>query len=120
MSFSKISSEKYVSSAGFCAFGVLILAILMRNPLLMCIASCIGGLFFGAMIPCMLTIGTTGLSDNSFLTTTLMMLAFYLGQAVGAPLVGILESSVNLHFGMGICSLFIALSSLCCKSIKIK
>lgn len=120
MSFSKISSEKYVSVAGFGAFGVLILAIFIQNPLLMCIAACIGGLFFGAMIPCMLTIGTTGLSDNSFLATTLMMLAFYLGQAVGAPLVGIMESSVNLHFGMGICSLFIALSSLCCKTIKIK
>lgn len=114
MSFLKISSEYYVSVAGFAACGIVLVTLPFGNAGLMCAAFCFGGLFFGAMIPCILTICSFYAPDNSMLVTTFMMLAYYLGQAIGPTLVGMLESRFNLQTGIGVCSIFIALTSVCC------
>lgn len=114
MSFAKLSPETYVRIAGFGAGAVMFVVLFSGNPLLLCIGICLGGIMFGALIPCILTIGTSFIKSNSLLVTTLLLLCLYLGQAIGAPVVGILENRVNLHAGIGICIVFIVLSSVCC------
>ena len=115
MPFLKISSEAYLSVGGVVAGTAVLLAIPAGSAVWMCIALCVCGLFFGAMIPCILTMVSAHVPDNPMLVTTLLMLAFYLGQSIGPTMTGALESSYNLHAGIGGCAVFIILASIFCK-----
>ncbi|MBQ4563010.1 MAG: MFS transporter [Lachnospiraceae bacterium] len=114
MSFLKISPERYVGIGGFAAFGVILAALLWGNAAVVCIACGVSGLIFGAMFPCILAVISNVAPGSTLLVTTLLMLSFYLGQVIGPAMVGALESAYDLHVGIGVCSGFIALTSLCC------
>ena len=66
---------------------------------LLCIALSAAGLAFGALIPCMLDLACREVPESSMLATTALALSLYLGQIVAPPLIGALESAVNLHAG---------------------
>lgn len=120
MSFLNISSENYLSISGIVAGISILIALPVKSPIVMCVAIFIGGLFFGAMIPCILSLVSSHLPENPMLVTTFLMLSFYLGQAIGPATTGRLESSFNLQTGIGVCAVFIILASGCCISARMR
>ena len=109
-----LSPVKYVRAAGFAAGAAVLIALPMMNGWAMCIAVCLCGLAYGAMIPCMLDIGCAETPESTMLATTVMMLALYLAQAVVSPVIGALESAFSLHAGIGLCGAFMLLCSGFC------
>lgn len=120
MSFLKVSSEDYLAVSGIVAGASILAALPVKEPVVMCAAIFVCGLFFGAMIPCILALVSSHMPENPMLVTTFLMLAFYLGQAIGPAMTGKLESSFNLQTGIGVCAVFIVLASGCCISARIK
>jgi len=114
MSFSKISTDSYIRVAGIAAFAAVIWMLFSPNAWMMYAALSVCGLFFGAMIPCMLTVSSACAPSHPMLVTTLMMLAFYLGQVIGPALTGALEAAASLQIGIGVSGMCIGLASVCC------
>lgn len=112
--FMPFTPERYVRVSGLLAGVVLLAALPFGNGLVMCIAACISGLFFGAMIPCMLNIGCAETPESTMLATTVLMLSLFLAQAITSPLIGALEAAFSLHVGIAMCGMFMLLASLCC------
>jgi len=118
MSFARIPTGHYIKLAGFAAFGAVIWLLCSPGAGLMYAALSVCGLFFGAMIPCMLTVSSSCAPRHSMLVTTLMMLAFYLGQVIGPAMTGALATAFDLRIGIGVSGLCIGLASLCCSLTK--
>lgn len=116
MPFLPIRTEKYVQYAGI--LGGICLGIglwfpqgwVLRGMLIL------SSLFFGALIPCVITLGCERQKENSLLVTTGIMLALYLGQAVSSPAIAWLEGAVNLKAGMVLCAGCMVLCSVCCRT----
>lgn len=112
--FLNIRPEKYICFGGFAAAAMLLAGILLRSGTVTCVMFTLCGLCFGAMIPCMLNVACESTPENTMLATTPMMLALYIGQILGAPCIGALEASADLHVGIGSCAVMMVLSSVCC------
>ena len=110
--FLKLPAGKYLPFAGLVSGAVLAAAIPFKSDITVCVAAAISALFFGAMIPCMLDTACARLKNNSLLVTTSMMLSLYLGQGLASPILGALEKTVGLQYGMYLCALFMVLTSL--------
>ena len=112
--FMPFTPERYVRVGGLLAGAVLLAALPLQNGTVVCVAVCFSGLFFGAMIPCLLNIGCAETPESTMLATTLLMLSLFVAQAITSPLIGALESAVSLHAGIAMCGVFMVLASLCC------
>ena len=110
--YTGIKPEKYISFAGLAAAVFLLAVLPFGSGILACIGIALSGLCFGAMIPCMLNVACEGNSGNTAMVTSLMMLALYLGQGSAPPVLGFIESTVGLRFGLALCALFMILTSL--------
>ena len=115
ISFLPVSTARYVRVGGAAAGLLLLLALPFHSGALLCAALSAAGLAFGALIPCMLDLGCREVPESSMLATTALALSLYLGQIVAPPLIGALESAVNLHLGICLCGVFMLLTSLCCR-----
>ena len=114
MPFLPLKPEKYVRAGGLLGGIVLAIALLMPNGWALRALLMLSSLLFGALIPCVLTLGCGRQPENTLLATTGIMLALYLGQAVSAPVIAALEAWLSLRAGMLLCALCMALCSLCC------
>lgn len=118
--FMPLSPIRYVRLAGFLAGAVTLIAIPFHSGILMAIAVFLCGLFFGAMIPCMLDIGCASTPESTMLATTLMMLALYLAQVVISPVIGKIETAFGLDYGIALLTVFMCLASAACLRVKEK
>lgn len=114
MPFLPIKPEKYVAVGGLLGGTVLCIGLLIPNGWVLRALLMVSSLLFGALIPCVLTLGCGRQPQNTLLATTGIMLALYLGQAVSAPVIAALEAAISLRAGMLLCALCMALCSLCC------
>ncbi len=114
MAFLPINAKKYLVWSGVAAFAAFLPAFLCSNGVLAIAAITLAGVFFGSMIPCMLDFGCATFTENTMLISTPMMIAYYIGQGLGSPLVGFLEGSVNLGFGLTVCAAMLVINSLFC------
>lgn len=114
MPFLPIKPEKYVAVGGLLGGAVLCIGLLIPNGWVLRALLMVSSLLFGALIPCVLTLGCGRQPQNTLLATTGIMLALYLGQAVSAPVIAALEAAISLKAGMLLCALCMALCSLCC------
>ena len=114
MPFLPIDSRKYVVSGGVAAALALCIGLMIPNGWVLRALLMLSSLMFGALIPCMLTIGCERHKQNTLLATTGMMLALYLGQAISSPVIAALEAAIDLRAGMMLCAVSMAACSLCC------
>ena len=114
MSFVKIPTGPYLCVSGILAFGMTVWMLGCESEIPLYITLCVCGLFFGALIPCMLTVSTSSAPHHSMLVTTLMMLSLYLGEVIGPAFTGMLETVYHLGIGIGVSGISIAMTSLCC------
>ena len=113
MPFLPIRTDRYVRLGGICGSVVLAAGLLTRSGLVLRIALAVSGFLFGAMIPCMLSIGCERNRRNTLLVTTAMMLSLYLGQCVSSPLIAAIDSFAGLQAGMYMCVVCMLLCSVC-------
>lgn len=114
MPFLPIDSKKYVVAGGAAGGLALCIGLLVPNGWALRVLLMLSSLMFGALIPCMITIGCERNRTNTLLATTGMMLALYLGEAVSSPVIAALEAAVHLRAGMMLCVVSMAACSLCC------
>ena len=114
MPFLPIRAEKYVAVSGFAAGAALVVGLLIPNGWVLRVMLIISSLLFGALIPCLITLGCERQREKTLLVTTGIMLALYLGQAVSAPMIAALEAAFGLRWGIGLCAVSMVLCSLCC------
>ena len=114
MPFLSIKAEKYAVAGGLLGGIALSIGLLFPNSWLLRVMLIISSLIFGALIPCVLTLGCERQKTNTLLATTGIMLMLYLGQAVSSPLIAMLESLINLQAGMFLCAGCMVACSLCC------
>ena len=118
MPFLPIRAEKYVVASGFAAGAVLCVGLVFPGGWGLRVMLAVSSLLFGALIPCVITLGCERQKSNTLLVTTGIMLALYLGQGVASPMIAALEAAVDLRAGMLLCALSMALCSLCCLADK--
>ena len=109
-----ITPMQYVRVGGLLGGAVLLIALPFGNAHVMCIAATVAGLFFGGLIPCILDIGCVETPQSSMLATTVLMLSLYIGQVIVSPVIGALEASVGLQWGIALCGVFTVLCSVFC------
>ena len=114
MPFLPIKAEKYVVAGGLLGGIALSVGLLVPNGWVLRVMLIVSSLLFGALIPCVLTLGCERQKANTLLATTGIMLMLYLGQAVSSPLIAMLESLVHLRAGMFLCAACMVVCSLCC------
>lgn len=114
MPFLPIKAEKYVVAGGLLGGIALSIGLLFPNGWVLRAMLIISSLLFGALIPCVITLGCERQKANTLLATTGIMLMLYLGQAVSSPAIAMLESLVSLRAGMFLCALCMVVCSLCC------
>ena len=114
MPFLPIRADRYVVAGGLLGGGVLAVGLLFPSGWVLRAVLVVSSLLFGALIPCVITLGCERQKHNTLLATTGIMLALYLGQAVSSPLIAALEAAVSLKAGMFLCAACMALCSLCC------
>ena len=109
-----IDPKNYLIGAGPLAFIAFLFVILIPSRIVTCVGISLAGLILGAMIPCMLDFGCSTFPENTLMITTPMFLAYYIGQTLGSPAVGFLESHISLAFGVGTCAAFLVVNSFFC------
>ena len=109
-----IDPKNYLIGAGPLAFIAFLFVILIPSRIVTCVGISLAGLILGAMIPCMLDFGCSTFPENTLMITTPMFLAYYIGQTLGSPAVGFLESRISLAFGVGTCAAFLVVNSFFC------
>jgi len=114
MPFLPIKAGKYVVTGGLLGGGALSVGLLFADGWVLRVMLAASSLCFGALIPCVLTLGCERQKNSTLLATTGSMLALYLGQALSAPLIAALESAIHLQAGMFLCAASMVLCSLCC------
>ena len=110
--YTGIEPGKYIRICGILSAVCLLAVLPFSSGLVACIGVALSGLCFGAMIPCMLNLACEDNPNNTLLTTSLMMLALYLGQGSASPVLGFFESTVGLRFGLALCAVCMVLASL--------
>ena len=110
--FLHIESKRYVSFAGICSGIATLIGIMFPAWLNPCIL--VSGFLFGAMLPCLLSLGCKRIPSQTLVGTTALMLSYYLGEAIASPLIGALEAAFGLRAGMLLCCGFMMLSSVSC------
>lgn len=111
MPYTGIPADWFIRLAGFGAGALLLIGIPFGNGLIMCIATALSGLLFGAMIPCMMNVACENTPESSLLATSLLMLMLYIGEGVSSPVLGKLEATVGLKWGMVLCAAFMVMTS---------
>jgi len=119
ISLTNISAVKFIRFAGYAAAACVFVALPFRSGALMCAGILGCGLFFGAMIPCILDVGCAATPESTMFATTSMVLSLYLGEAIIPPVIGALEAAFNLHVGIALCGVFMVIASVCCSVAKI-
>ncbi len=114
MPFLPVKTEKYVLWAGIGGGALLCVGLVFPVGWVLRVMLILSSLCFGALIPCVITLGCARQQNNSLLCTTGIMLALYLGQGVSSPVIAWLEGLFSLRAGMFLCAGCMALSSLCC------
>jgi len=114
MPFLPLRADRYVMAGGLLGGAALCAGLLVPNGWALRILLIASSLCFGALIPCVLTLGCERQKNSTLLATTGSMLALYLGQALSAPLIAALESAIHLQAGMFLCAASMVLCSLCC------
>lgn len=114
MPFLPIRAGHYVKVGGLLGGVALGIGLLFPHGWLLRGMLMLSSLLFGALIPCVITLGCERQKSNTLLATTGIMLALYLGQAVSSPLIAALEAAFGLRSGMFLCALCMLLCSLCC------
>lgn len=112
--FLPIKTEKYVVAGGFLGGAALCAGLLIPGGWALRVLLVISSLLFGALIPCVITLGCQRQKENTLLATTGIMLALYLGQGVSSPVIAALEAAISLRAGMFLCAACMGLCSLCC------
>ena len=107
-----IKTESYLCFAGLLTGAVVLVGVMFGNAILMCAATLLAGLIFGAMFTGCLNVGCEATPENTMLATTSLSLAASVGGMISAPLIGALESIFTLHVGMAGAAGFIILSSI--------
>ena len=115
-----LTASRYLRGAGFLSAAALALGLILPGgyALKLCVAA--SGVLFGAMIPCILSLGCDSMPGSALLVTTSLMLSYYLGQSVSSPLIGALEASFGLRAGIGMCAVCMAVSGALCLAWKRK
>lgn len=114
MPFLPIQPQRYVKIAGLLGGAALTIGLCFFDGWGLRILLALSSLMFGALIPCVITIGCERQKNHTLLATTGIMLALYLGQAVASPAIAALESIAGLRAGMLLMALCMVLCSLCC------
>ena len=114
MPFLPIKAERYVVTGGFLGCIALAVGLLFPGGWPLRILLMLSSLMFGALLPCVVTLGCERHRSNTLLATTGVMLALYLGQGAASPLIAWLEGLFSLRAGMYLCAVCMALCSLCC------
>lgn len=112
--FLPIKTNRYVIAGGLLGGIALVIGLLFSDGWALRGMLILSSLMFGALIPCVLTLGCERQKSNTLLATTGIMLALYLGQAVSSPLIAALEAAIHLRAGMFLCAMCMVLCSLCC------
>ncbi len=112
--FLPIDTGRYCKAAGFLGCAALLCGLWGGSGVLLRACVIVSGLLFGALIPCILNLGCSGMAENTLLASTTMMFALYLGQSLSSPLIGFLESAISLRAGIILCAACMPLCSLCC------
>ena len=119
VSLTTISAVKFIRRMGYAAAACILIALPFKNGAVMCGAVCASGLLFGAMIPCILDVGCAATPESTMFATTSMVLSLYLGEAVVPPVIGALETAFSLHVGIGLCGVFMAVTSVFCSVARL-
>lgn len=114
MPFLPIKADRYVMTGGLLGGAALGIGLLFPNGWVLRAMLVVSSLCFGALIPCVLSLGCERQKANTLLATTGCMLALYLGQAVSSPLISAMESLIHLRAGIFLCAASMVLCSLCC------
>ncbi len=114
MPFLPLKAEQYVKFGGVLGGALLFAGLLVPNGWVLRIALALSSLLFGALIPCVITLGCARQKENTLLATTGIMLALYLGQAVSSPMIAGLEAAMGLRSGMFLCAGCMVACSACC------
>ena len=112
--FLPIKAGRYVRFAGLLGCVLLAAGLYLGNGLVLRVALALSGLTFGALIPCILSLGCDRQRGNTLLATTTMVLSLYVGQSFSSPMIAGLEAAFNLRTGMTLCVVCMALCSVCC------
>lgn len=112
--FTGLKPERYICFSCIVSAVLLLAAVLSGNGIAASVLVALSGLAFGASIPCMLNLACESVPGNTMLATTPMMLALYLGEAIAPPVIGALESSVGLQWGMVSCCAVMLVTALFC------
>ena len=114
IAFLPINAKKYLVWSGPATFAAFLIACLSANGTLAMAAIVLAGICFGAMIPCMLDFGCSTFTESTMLVSTPMLIAYYIGQGLGSPMVGFFENQVSLSFGLIVCAGMLVVNSLFC------
>lgn len=109
-----LKADRYVRVGGLLGAVALGAGLCMSDGLGLRVALVLAGLFAGALIPCVLSIGCERLRESTLLVTTAIMLSLYAGQAVSSPIIAGLEAAFGLRAGIALCAACMALCSGCC------
>jgi len=108
-----IGQMTYLRTAGFAAWAILSLALLIGSGVATVALICLAFFLSGSMLPFALNAACQLNRKNTLLASTMLFFAMYVGQAICAPLIGAIEARAGLPVAMEICYLFIAVSSVC-------
>ena len=111
--FMPFKGETYLRYAGFISTVTMVIALLLRNGLLVCIMVGITGLIFGGMLPLIFSFGCIVTPENSMFATTATMVSFYAGQAVVSPIIGAISERFGLWMGLVFCLVFMVITGFC-------
>lgn len=109
-----IDPKKYLVFSGPAAFLIFLIVILFPTRATVCAGLVLAGISAGAMIPCMLDFGCATFPENTAMITTPMFLAYYIGQTLGSPMVGFLETHASLAFALAVSVGFLVIDSFFC------
>ena len=112
--FTGLKPTRYICFSCIMSAALLLAAVLSGNDTAAAVLIALSGLAFGATIPCMLNLACESVPGNTMLATTPMMLSLYLGEAVAPPVIGALESSAGLEWGMVSCCAVMLVTALFC------
>ncbi|MGI6238472.1 MAG: MFS transporter [Christensenellales bacterium] len=111
--FTGIDQMTYLKYAGLVAWALLSLGLVIGSGAATLALICLAFLLSGATLPYALNAACAYNRQNTMLASTMLFFSMYIGQAIGAPLVGAIEARAGLITAMAVCYLFAALASLC-------
>lgn len=110
-----IPVRKYLPYAGIISGVVFAAGVSFSSDIIVCLATALSALCFGATIPCMLDTACAEMKDKTLFATTVLMMSLYLGQGTAASIVGAIEKGFGLRSGMYFCAVLMAVTGLVLK-----